>query len=70
MNIGWWVMNPIAAKSRGSSIGRFGATPGAPLSAMKVEPRPHRACSRRVPPSGRAHRDRPAGAGRFSTTAC
>jgi len=30
-------MNPIGAKSRGSSIGRLGATPGAPLSAVKVE---------------------------------
>ena len=33
MNIGCWVMNPIGVKSRGSSIGRLGATPGAPFSA-------------------------------------
>ena len=40
MNIGCCVIKPIGAKSRGSSIGRFGGTPGAPLSAVKVEAAP------------------------------
>ena len=38
--IGCCVMKPIGVKSRGSSIGKFGGTPGAPLTAVNTDAAP------------------------------